>query len=286
MLPINVNLGFLNLPNYEGLYFLIAFLSAIIYLTILSKDNKLDLEIIYEGAFLSIIAGIICGRLFSLIFWDTKAFFSNPLIFFQIWNGGISITGVIGGLIAALIYVKIKKLNFFYHMQFVIPAIILAQIVGRVGCFLNGDGAGVPTNMPWGIVFNPESVAYYKYMPGTPLHPTQLYEIFLNIFLFLFIILTGNNQWITKRRIAWYAMGYGLIRFITEFFRGDSGKWSWLPGISTAQLIAIAGILTGLFILTWSFIYPDKLDADENSIARIKEINPEKNPGKNKKLTE
>lgn len=271
MLPINVNIGFLNLPNYEGVFFLIAFLSAIIYFSILCKENKLDMEILYEGAFLSIIVGIVCGRLFSLIFWDTKAFFSNPLMFFQIWNGGISVTGVIGGLIAALVYCKIKKLNFFYHMQFVIPSIILAQIIGRVGCFLNGDASGVPTNMPWGIVFNPKSVAYFNYMPGTPLHPTQLYEIFLNLFLFLFIILTGDNQWITKRRIAWYAIGYGLIRFFTEFFRNDTGRWLWLPIFSTAQLIAIAGIITGISILVWSLLYPEQLDFKEENIARMKE---------------
>ena len=273
MLPININFGFLNLPNYEGLYFLIAFLSGIIYFSILCKDNILDLEIMYEAAFLSIIIGVFSGRLFSLVFWDTKEFFHNPLIFFQIWRGGISVTGVIGGLITAFIYFRIKKLNFFYHMQFVVPSIILAQIIGRVGCFLNGDASGIPTNMPWGVVFNLKSVAYMTldYAPGTPLHPTQLYEIFLNILLFLFIILTGNNQWITKRRIAWYAIGYGIIRFIIEFFRNDTGRWNWIPIFSTAQLISLAGIVTGLVILIWSLIYPDQVEATEDNIARLKQ---------------
>ena len=271
MLPINIHIGFLNLPNYEGLYFLIAFLSGIIYFSILCKDNNLDLEIMYEAAFISIIIGVVCGRLFSLIFWDTKAFFSNPLTFFKIWQGGISVTGVIGGLIAALIYFKIKKLNFFYHIQFVVPSIILAQIIGRVGCFLNGDASGVPTKMPWGIVFNVKSVAYINYAPGTPLHPTQLYEIFCNILLFLFIILTGNNEWIKKRRIAWYAIGYGLIRFIIEYFRNDTGRWDWIPIFTTAQLIALAGVITGIAIIIWSLIYPDKLEVTEENIARLKE---------------
>ncbi len=272
MLPVNINLGFFFYPDYEGLYFLIAFLSAIIYFTILCKEENLDLEILYEAAFISIITGIICGRLFSLIFWDPVSFFGNPLIFFRVWEGGISVTGVIGGLAAAFLYFKIKKLNFFYHMQFVIPGIVLAQIIGRVGCFLNGDAGGKPTDLPWGIVFNPNSIAYKasSFAPGTPLHPTQLYEIFGNILLFLFLILSGNNNWITRRRIIWYAIGYGIIRFVVELFRNDTNAFSWIPMLTTAQLIAITGIITGLTMLIWSLIFPDHLEAAEENIARLK----------------
>lgn len=272
MLPVNINLGFFSYPDYEGLYFLIAFLSAIIYFSILCKEQNLDLEILYEAAFISIITGLICGRLFSLIFWDPVSFFRNPLVFFRVWEGGISVTGVVGGLTAALIYLKIKKLNFFYHMQFVIPGIVLAQIIGRIGCFLNGDAGGKITDLPWGVVFNPNSVAYRTtgIAPGTPLHPTQLYEVFGNIILFLFLILCGNNSWITKRRFIWYAIGYGVIRFVVESFRNDSNVFSWLPMLTTAQLIAIVGIITGLVLLIWSMIFPDQLEAYEENIARLK----------------
>ena len=105
MFPIHIDIGFLHLHDYEGIYFFIAILSALIYLTFLAKQEKIDVETMYEAIFISLIVALITGRLFSFLFWGPKEFFKNPLIFFQIWKGGITVTGgVLGGLIAGFIY--------------------------------------------------------------------------------------------------------------------------------------------------------------------------------------
>ena len=269
MLPIHVDLSFLHLHYYEGIYFFIAILSALVYFTYLAKKENIDLEVMYEASFISILTAVITARLFSLVFWEPQLLLKNPLVFFKVWSGGVSITGgVLGGLTAGYIYARVKKLHFFYHIKIFIPPIILAQIIGRFGCFLNGDAAGIPTNAPWGMIFNPNSQAYMSIPPGTVIHPTQLYEMFGNLILLLFIILTGNIGWITKRRIAWYALGYSAVRFIVEFFRNDSNRWNWLTVFTTGQIICIGGFILGLFILTWSIIHPEKLEAKEENIAR------------------
>lgn len=261
MLPINFEFLFFKLHNYEGLYFFIAILSAIVYFTYLCKKNDIDLDLMYEAVFVCLLAALITGRLFSFLFWSPKALFSNPLIFFQPWNGGITVAGgVLGGLVAGAIFSKVKKINFFYRVSFFVPPIILGQIIGRFGCFLNGDAAGKPTDLPWGVVFAPDSVAYYTIPAGTPLHPTQLYEIFANVIFLTFIIITGKNEWITKRRVIWYALWYGLIRFIIEFFRNDSEKWFSI--FTTGQQICLIGIVIGAVLLVWSLFNDDKLNRE------------------------
>jgi len=263
----------ISIHNYEGLYFFTAIASGMVYFSKLVKDEKIDLDKMYEAIFISLISALVLGRLFTFFFWDkTFEIFKNPFIFFSLFSkGGISVTGgVIGGLLAGFIYAKVKKLHFFYHIQYFIPSILIGQIIGRFGCFLNGDSGGIETNLPWGLKYSPVSVAYADFKVIVPLHPVQLYEIIGNFILLMFMLFTGNNDWITKRRLMWYAIGYGIIRFVVEFFRSDTERFKWLPLISTGQIIALSGIIVGAVLLIWSIFNDDKLTAKEENIARAK----------------
>lgn len=275
MLPIAID--FLKLYNYEGIYFFIAIFSAIIFFTILCKEANIDIDAMYEAIFVCLIVALITGRLFSFLLWNPKELFEHPLVFFQPWRGGITVAGgVLGGLVAGFIYAKVKKYHFFYHIRYFIPPILLGQIIGRFGCFLNGDAAGSPTKLPLGVVFHPESIAYSNAatgfsptlpMPGTPLHPTQLYEIIGNFIALIIILATGNNEWITKRRIIWYILWYSLLRFLLEFLRTDNEKYFIF---TSGQIISLIGFAIGIPLLIWSIFNDDKLTPDEKFIARPK----------------
>jgi|GEM_PF-1695887 len=275
LLSTKLNLKKIILPfeHYEGLYFLLGILSAITFFTYIAKKDGIDLEVMFEGIFIGLITALITGKLFSYLFWDTKAFLSDPLMIIKNCSG-ISVTGgVLGGLVAGFIFLKVKKLSFFYHMRYFAVAIPLGHIVGRFGCFLNGDAGGSPTNLPWGVVFYKYSVAYAPYTSiprGTHVHPTQIYEIIGNLIIVLFMILTTNNEWITRRRIVWYALGYSTVRFIVEFFRADRITWRWIPFLSTGQIICLMGFAIGIGTLIWSLLNDDKLDPGEEYIARVK----------------
>ncbi len=278
MLPININIFSHSITNYEGVYFFIAIVLGIVYFTYLCKLDNIDIEVMYEAIAICLIVALISGRLFSFLLWNPKAFFSDPSIFFKPWHGGITVAGaVFGGLLAGFIYAKVKKLSFFYHMRFFIPAILVGQIVGRFGCFLNGDASGKATTSIFGVVFNPESIAYSNAatsftsklsLPGTLLHPTQLYDIFGNLIIFIFLLLAWNNEWIKRRMICWYAMGTSLTRFVVEFFRNDTERWFSI--FTTGQQICVAGFLVGLTILIYSFFNEDAFETKEINIARVK----------------
>jgi len=272
MLPIYISRGFLQIHyNYEGIYYLVAILASLIYATYLAKKDNIDPEMIYEAGFICILTALVTGRLFSFLFWEPFVLLKNPLLFFQVWKGGITVAGgVLGGLVAGYVFARVKKYHFFYHIQYFVPAILLAQVIGRFGCFLNGDAAGLPTNSIFGVVFHPKSVAYMAtgIMPGTPLHPTQLYEMFGNLLLFIFIISTRNIKWIRDRSIVWYALGYSTVRFIVEFFRNDTVRFAGIPFFTSGQLICLIGYAFGFFMLIWSLLNEDKLIPNEENIAR------------------
>ena len=136
MLPINFEFLFIKLHNYEGIYFFIAILSAIIFFTYLCKKANVNLDLMYEAIFICLLVALVTGRLFSFLLWSPNEFFKNPLIFFQPWYGGITVAGgVLGGIVAGALFAKVKKLNFFYYIGFFIPMILVGQIVGRFGCF-------------------------------------------------------------------------------------------------------------------------------------------------------
>jgi phosphatidylglycerol---prolipoprotein diacylglyceryl transferase len=274
MFPIFINKGFIHIYyNYEGIYYLVAILASVVYTTYLAKKENIDVEVLYEAGFISILTALIVGRLFSFLFWEPTLLLKNPLLFFQIWKGGITVAGgVLGGLTAGYIYARVKKLHFFYHVGFIVPSIFLSQVIGRFGCFLNGDAAGVPTKSIFGLVFDPHAVAYTMtgIPSGTPIHPTQLYEMTGNFILLAFIMLTWNIKWIRARAVIWYALGYGMVRFITEFFRSDAVRWEWIKIFTTGQLIALIGITIGIGMLIWSFFNDEKLSPKEENIARLK----------------
>ena len=101
-----------------------------------------------------------------------------------VWKGGLAIHGaILGGLLIAVLYARKQKISFLKFVDTLTPSLILGQAIGRIGCFFNGDAYGYPTSLPWGIVYAPESPAGQMF-PGQALHPTQLYEMFLNLIIF------------------------------------------------------------------------------------------------------
>ena len=105
----------------------------------------------------------------------------------------------------------------------VAPALILGQAFGRFGNFMNGDAHGRPTDMPWGIVFPPGSIAGTEF-PRVPLHPTMLYELAINfgIFLLLWLYLKERKTQRTASYSPPTSRSIQRGRFVVEHFRADS----------------------------------------------------------------
>jgi phosphatidylglycerol:prolipoprotein diacylglycerol transferase len=118
---------------------------------------------------------------------------------------------------------------------------------------MNGDAHGGPTTLPWGLIFAPQTPAGSQF-PNIPLHPTMLYEMALNLGIFVYL-------WATRKRPARdgytamrYLLLYSLGRFGVEFLRADS---LWFGPLRAAQLVSLALIaLSTILILGWRLWLP------------------------------
>ena len=267
-----INIFGLKLPSY-GLMMATALIVAIIVSYIRVKRAKLDLDIFSNLAIIAILAGLASAYLLYIF-----VTYSIQEIFESIANGSFSVFksgglvfygSIIGGVLAALIYLKAKKQKFFDYAAAIVPSIPLAHAIGRVGCFLAGCCYGQCVDTPLSVIYtNPIGNA----PTGVPVFPIQLVESACNIVVFIILILyTAKNM--KKRSVLFlYMILYGIERFILEFFRGDLER-GVANGLSTSQWISIAIVLGGIlgFILLFTYEQKHKNDPPEEKSDKAEE---------------
>lgn len=212
-----------------------------------AERNEIGKERVEEFFAYALISAIIGARLYYVAFTDPTRFWNDPLSAMAIWEGGLAIHGaIIGGLLAGIFFTRKHGILFWKFADTLTPSLILGQAIGRIGCFFNGDAHGYPTDMPWGIVYSPESPAGQMF-PGQTLHPTQLYEMVINLAIFGFL-------WVFRKRITTqgtlfllYVILYSVGRIFVEHFRAD--KLTYFNNISAAQSIGAVGIVSALIIM-------------------------------------
>ena len=145
---------------------------------------------------------------------------------------------------------KDRKAPFWRMADAAAPAIALGQSIGRLGCFAAGCDYGSATALPWGVTFTSE---YAHQMVGTPLgvslHPYQLYESGITFLLFLFLYQAFQKRRFVGQVFCLYLLGYGIVRFFLEFFRGDPDRGFVFGGLlSTSQFISLLIVPASLIL--------------------------------------
>jgi phosphatidylglycerol---prolipoprotein diacylglyceryl transferase len=166
------------------------------------------------------LCGILGGRIYYVLF-NWRYYGANPAEIPAIWHGGLAIHGgLIGGAAAGFWYVTRHRLPFWKLSDAVAPSIILGQAFGRFGNFMNGEVHGTPTNLPWGIVFPPDSPAGREFGP-VPLHPAMLYELVLNLMIFGFLWSIRKRPFKDGFLFCLYLMLYSVARFFVSLLRAE-----------------------------------------------------------------
>jgi phosphatidylglycerol:prolipoprotein diacylglycerol transferase len=188
------------------------------------------------------VAGLVGGRLAHVLGWEPELLWRDPLGVLAIWRGGLALHGgLVAGLLAGLWYCRRHRLDVWPLADAVAPAVILAQAIGRFGCFLSGDSYGRPTDLPWAVIFtSPDSLAPV----GIPLHPVQLYEAALDLVLFAALWTLRTRATRDGQLVLLYLAGYGVIRLVTEVFRGDRAELAL--GLSALQAVSLALVASAL----------------------------------------
>jgi phosphatidylglycerol---prolipoprotein diacylglyceryl transferase len=211
-----------------------------------------------EFIFYGVVGAIIGARIWHVFVFQWPTYSKHPLKIFEIWNGGISVEGAIaGGIVSLLIYSRVHKISFLQFADYLSPAMILAQGIGRIACLMNGDAFGKPTGGSFGIVY-PKGTIAYDYYGSQPLWPAEVWESQGNMILFclLFMISKFYGERLGKGWIvSLYVFSYFVERFILEYFRGDSPRYGHLTG---GQWSAMAIVTFDLSFMIYLFIRDKK----------------------------
>ncbi len=190
-----------------------------------------------------LMGAVIGARIIYCFVYDPKSLMANPLYLFEIYRGGLSFHGgMLGTVVAAIIYGKQKGIPFWNLADAMALATPTGLAMGRIGNFINGELWGRTTNVPWAVIFReggPE-----------PRHPSQLYEFFLEGVVLFAVLWYVKGKTTKDGRIgSAFLIGYSLCRFIAEFFREPDAQVGYLTaGLTMGQILSLIQLFISIGI--------------------------------------
>jgi len=200
--------------------------------------------------FLGVMGVVVGGRIGYCLFYKPAYYLSHPLEIFAIWQGGMSFHGgMLGVLVAMVWYARSRQRPWLQVMDLVAPCVPTGLAAGRVGNFINGElwGRFASPDLPWGMVF-PHSGSML------PRHPSQVYQFLLEgLLLFVLLWLYARKERRQGQVAAAFLVGYGVFRFIAEYFREPDSFLGLLSlGMSMGQWLCLPMIAGGAALWLWS----------------------------------
>lgn len=226
--------------HYYGVIMALGIVLAYLLCTKIGKDYEITSDTLLDVILYGLPSAIICARLYYVAFqWEQYK--DNLLDIFKIWEGGIAVYGsVIGAVISTCIYCKIKKIKTTKILDIGAIGLLIGQIVGRWGNFVNAEAYGSETNILWRMELCDL---------GKCVHPTFLYESLWNLgVLLLILFFFKKRQKFSGEIFLLYITGYGLGRLWIEGLRTDS---LMIGPLRISQLVALLCALCGFVLLVY-----------------------------------
>ncbi len=200
--------------------------------------------------FYGVLGVVIGGRLGYVLFYKPGYYAHNLLEAFAVWKGGMAFHGgLLGVLVAMGLFAWMRKRHFLEVTDLIAPCVPTGLASGRMGNFINGElwGRAADPSLPWAMIF-PQSGS------SLPRHPSQLYQFALEgLLLFVLLWLYARQPRKLGQVSGAFLIGYGLLRFIAEYFREPDGFLGLLTlGMSMGQWLSLPMVVAGLVMWTWA----------------------------------
>ena len=249
--PIALDLGFFTLKWYS-----LAYLAGIIFAYWhLTRELRLPgapmAQRHAEDLFFYATLGVILGGRIGYATFYAPELYTHPIELLKLWQGGMSFHGGLIGTTLAIAWVSWRgRLDFIRVCDYIAPCAPLGLFLGRCANFVNGElwGRAADPSLPWAIVF-----------PGggdVARHPSQLYEAGLEGLVLGTVLIalfwTTKARWRQGMLMGTFATGYGLARFVVEYFREPDRQledFAHATGFSMGQWLTVPMIAIGLALI-------------------------------------
>jgi len=254
--PVLIDFGFFQVRWYSLAYIVgitIGWLYAIkiIKSITINKYNFKSVQINqFDDLIIYLVFGIVVGGRLGYVFFYNFAYYSENIFnIFKIWQGGMSFHGgLLGVIIATIIFSTKKKISFFKLTDIISCIAPIGIFLGRVANFINGELYGKISTMPWAIIFPNGGLV--------PRHPSQIYEAILEGF-FIFVII---NYLALKKKLlfkpgfitGFFLVLYSVLRMFVENFREpDMHLGYFFNYFSLGSLLSVITLISGLIIILY-----------------------------------
>ena len=261
--PVALKLGRIAIHRYGltylaafGLFLLLARLRVRHAAFLVRPWTFQDVQDLLSYGVVGVVAG---GRLGYVLFYKPSFYFAHPLDIVAVWAGGMSFHGGLLGVVAAmLVFARKRRRGFLEITDLIAPCVPAGLACGRIGNFINGElwGRAADARLPWAMIF-PQSGS------SVPRHPSQLYEFALEGLLLLAVLWTyarrreanenlrGQPTW--GKVSGLFLIGYGVCRFIAEWFREPDDFLGLLAlGMSMGQWLCVPMVMSGTILWLWA----------------------------------
>ena len=189
-----------------------------------------------------IIGIILGGRLGYIFFYNFNYYLNNFFDIFKIWQGGMSFHGgLLGIIVASIIFAKKNNQDPFIYMDQVSLVAPIGIFFGRLANFINSELYGTTSNVPWSVIF--------VKVDNLTRHPSQLYEAVLEgIILFLILMHFRKKKFLSKPGTisGLFLIFYSTFRFFVEFYRVPDDQIGYLAfNLSVGQIISLVFLIIG-----------------------------------------
>ena len=256
--------------HWYGVIIACGFLLAVAYCYWRAPRFGVDQEKLIDMLFFAVPLCIIGARAYYVIF--------NPAVCFNadcsfslyntiaIWDGGLAIYGaIIMAILTVAVYCKVRRQNFWDYTDIGCFGVLIGQLVGRWGNFVNVEAFGGVTDLPWrmcspsiadyllqhGLV---DEAAYQQVLDGTlGVHPTFFYESMWNLLGFILLVLIARKgRKFNGQLFLSYVVWYGVGRAVIEGLRTDS-LYFFGTGLRSSQILGLASALVAIVVMAFRF---------------------------------
>ncbi len=199
--------------------------------------------------FLGVMGVVLGGRIGYCLFYKPGYYFFRPLEILAVWQGGMSFHGGMLGVVGSMVWFSISRKRPFWQVaDFVAPCVPTGLAAGRIGNFINGElwGRVADPSLPWAMMFRGAG--------DQPRHPSQVYQFLLEgLLLFVLLWLYARKERKEGQVAAAFLLGYGVFRFIAEFFREPDAHLGLLSlGMSMGQWLCVPMMVGGVALWFWA----------------------------------